>query len=117
VVGKVSKVSEVSEVSEEVCSGKTGRLKIKITNYKIQIKNKSQITMSKITNSTASMHPCNHMIMQYHPHSSLFPIFLSSQLPSFPLYPLAAGGKNEKNNNILNFTCFADVFGCHGNIG
>jgi hypothetical protein len=30
--------------------------------------------------------------MPYHSNSPLFPIFLSSQLPIFPLYPLAAGG-------------------------
>jgi hypothetical protein len=35
-----------------------------------------------------------HASMQYHSNSPLFPIFLSSQLPSFPLYALAAGGNN-----------------------
>jgi hypothetical protein len=41
----------------------------------------------------ASMHPCIHASMQNHSNSLLFPIFLSSQLPSFPLYPLVAEGK------------------------
>ena len=71
----------------------------KITNYKIQITNKLQITNYNVQNYMpdgihASMHSCNHATMQYHSHSPLFPIFLSSQLPIFPLYPLAAGGKN-----------------------
>jgi hypothetical protein len=36
----------------------------------------------------------HHPITPNHsPNSHLFPIFLSSQLPIFPLYPLAAGGK------------------------
>jgi hypothetical protein len=82
----------VSEVSEEECSGKMGRLKIKITNYKIQIKNKSQITMSKITNPMAAMHPCIHASMQSYDHAISFPfisfshlpIFSASQLPSLP---------------------------------
>jgi hypothetical protein len=62
----------------------------KNTNYKIQITNESQITMPEITNPMSS---CLHASMQYHSNSLLFPIFISSQLPSFPLYPLAAGGK------------------------
>jgi hypothetical protein len=37
-----------------------------------------------------SMQSCNHAFMPYHSNSPLFPSFLSSQLPSFPLYPLVA---------------------------
>jgi hypothetical protein len=70
-----------------------GSISKKITNYKIQITNKLQITMSKITNPMACGYPCIHAIMPYHSHSLLFPSFLSSQLLIFPLHPLAAGGK------------------------
>ncbi|MGD2090502.1 MAG: hypothetical protein PVH61_30300 [Candidatus Aminicenantes bacterium] len=55
-----------------------------ITNYNVQ--------NYKPNGIHASMHPCNHAVTKYHSNSPLFPIFLSSQLPSFPLHPLAAGG-------------------------
>jgi hypothetical protein len=61
-----------------------GKMK-KITNYNVQ---------NYMTNGIhASMQSCIHAFMPYHSQSPLFPSFLSSQLPSFPLYPLAAGGK------------------------
>jgi hypothetical protein len=53
----------------------------KITNYKIQITNKSQITMSKITNP---MYPCSHAISSLLTSFSQLPIFSASQLPSLP---------------------------------
>jgi hypothetical protein len=85
--------------TEEKKGGRVEGEKMK-KNYKLQITNKFQITMSKITNTMASTQPCihasmqscNHAFMPYHSQSPLFPSFLSSQLPSFPLYPLAAGG-------------------------
>jgi AraC-like DNA-binding protein len=72
--------------------------KIKIIKYKLQI------TMSKITNPIASgqpcihasMHPCTHAACKIIP-AHLFPIFLSSQLPIFPLYR-----RHKMDNNVYN---------------
>jgi hypothetical protein len=76
--------------------------KLQITKCKLQTNSKLQITMSKITNSMASMQSCIHAFMPYHSCSHLFPSFLSSQLPSFPLYPLAAGGKSKSIRAMVN---------------
>jgi hypothetical protein len=46
------------------------------------------------------MHPYNHAFPPYHSNSLLFPIFLSSQLPIFPLYPPAAGGSRGKKEKV-----------------
>jgi hypothetical protein len=43
-----------------------------------------------------------HAIMRYHSNSPLFPSFLSSQLPIFPLYPLAAGDKEKEKEQQWN---------------
>jgi len=66
----------------------------KITNYKIQITNKFQITMSKITNNCCLVSVvCCIEIFIYTLFSVLSHLsshllnFLSSQLPSFFLYP------------------------------
>jgi tetratricopeptide (TPR) repeat protein len=89
----------------------------KITNYKIQITNKSQITMSKITNPIASMHPCNHASMQScniishfpnnpSPHSpkSRSQLTPFSTLPSFP-----PGGRRQRALLFLLLLCLPIV--------
>jgi hypothetical protein len=57
----------------------------KITKYKLQMK---------------MNHPPN--TPNHSPNSFLFPIFLSSQLPSFPPYPLAASDLtvDKKGNRV-----------------
>jgi hypothetical protein len=72
----------------------------KIINYKIQITNKFQIANYNVQNYKLNG---IHASMPYHSRSPLFPSFLSSQIPSFPLYPLAAGGKGKNNGKRIKY--------------
>jgi AraC-like DNA-binding protein len=63
--------------------------KLQITKYKLQTNHKLQCPKLQTQ--------CIHAAMQYHPYSPLFPSFLSSQLPSFPLYR-----RHKMDNNIYN---------------
>jgi ligand-binding sensor domain-containing protein len=67
--------------------GKMGRWEVKKVNknYKLQITNYN-VQNYKPNGINASM--------QYHSNSPLFPSFLSSQLPIFPLYPPGRRGQN-----------------------
>lgn len=75
----------------------TMRLSKKKAGAKIQITNNTQITMFKIPNPMISMHSCSHAAIQYHSCSHLFPIFLSSRLPNFPLYR-----RHKMDNNLYD---------------